>query len=99
MKLKENSYIVYSYVKDHENENITADDIAEATGLSAKQVNGIVTMAFQRHKEEIDGEKVEVPLMERIPGEVRMDANGKPKVPKFIHLTNEGRAIEVEEME
>lgn len=99
MKLKENNYLVYSYVKEHENEDITADDIAAATGLNSKQVNGIITMSFQRHKEEIDGEKIEVPLMERIPGEVRMDANGKPKVPKFIHLTDAGREMEVEEME
>lgn len=100
MKLKENSRIVYEYVRDHESENITADNIAEATGLSSKQVNGIVTMAFQRHKEEIDGEKVEVPLMERVPGEVKVDEkSNKPKVVKYIHLTPEGREIEIEEAE
>ena len=48
MKLKENSRIVYDFVKAHEDENITAKDIAEATGLNSRQVNGIITMAFQR---------------------------------------------------
>jgi len=96
MKLKENSRLVYDYVAEHEDENITADDIAEAIGLTSKQVNGIVTMAFQRHKDE---EKNEVPLMVRVPGEVTTDKNGKPKIPKYIHLTDEGRVLEIEEDE
>ena len=52
MKMKENSKVVYEFVKAHEAEDITANDIAEATGLSSRQVNGIITMAFQRHKDE-----------------------------------------------
>lgn len=96
MKLKENSKLVYEFVKAHEDENITANDIAEATGLSSKQVNGIVTMAFQRHKDE---NKNEVPLMERIPGEPTTDEKGKAVIPKYIHLTDEGRAITVEDAE
>ena len=96
MKLKENSKLVYEFVKAHEDENITANDIAEATGLSSKQVNGIVTMAFQRHKDE---NKNEVPLMERIPGEPTTDEKGKAIIPKYIHLTEEGRAITVEDAE
>ena len=96
MKLKENSLMVFNYVKEHEAENITADDIAEALDLTSRQVNGIITMAFQRHKEEVDGEKVEIPLMERVPGEVIKDEAGKPKVPKYIHLTEAGKEIEVE---
>ena len=99
MKLKENSKIVYDYVKAHEDENITANDIADATGLSSKSVNGIVTMSFQRHKEEIDGEKVEVPLMKRVPGEAITDEKGKAVIPKYIHLTEEGRNITVEDAE
>lgn len=96
MKLKENSKIIYDYVKAHENENITAADIAEATGLTSRQVNGAITMAFQRHKEEIDGEKVEVPLMERIPAELEQE-DGSHKAIKLIKLTDAGRAIEIEE--
>ena len=96
MKLKENSLIVYNYVKDHQAENITSAMIAEATGLTQRQVDGIVTMAFCRHKNE---DKEPEPLMERIPGDVIVDAAGKPKMPKFIKLTDAGRAIEIEEEE
>lgn len=46
--LKENSKIVLDYVKTHDGEDFTAKDIADATGLDVKQVNGIVTSAFQR---------------------------------------------------
>ncbi len=103
MKLKENSLMVYDYVVAHENENITAKDIAAATGLTDKQVNGIVTMAFVRHKEAVEGEdgetkKVEVPLMERIPVEVELD-DGTHKKIKYIKLTEAGRNIEIVEAE
>lgn len=96
MKLKENSRLVYDYVKAHEDENITAADIAEATGLTSRQVNGAITMAFQRHKEEIDGEKVEVPLMKRVPAELEQE-DGSHKAIKLIKLTDAGREIEIEE--
>lgn len=96
MKMKENSKIVYEFVKAHEAEDITANDIAEATGLSSRQVNGIITMAFQRHKDE---DKNEVPLMKRIPGEPTTDEKGKAVIPKYIKLTDEGRAITVEDAE
>lgn len=92
MKLKENSKLVYDYVKEHEDENITANDIAEATGLTSRQVNGIITMAFQRHKDE---EKNEVPLMERVVAEVE-EADGTHSKVKLIKLTDEGRNITVE---
>ena len=48
MALKENSRIVYDWVVAHDGEDFTAKDIAAATGLTDKQVNGIVTSAFQR---------------------------------------------------
>lgn len=95
MKLKENSKLVYDYVKAHEDENITAQDIAEATGLNSRQVNGIITMAFQRHKDE---DKNEVPLMERVVAEVE-EADGSHSKVKLIKLTPEGRAITVEDAE
>ena len=95
MKLKENSKIVYEYVKAHEDENITANDIAEATGLSSRQVNGIITMAFQRHKDE---DKNEVPLMERIPAEVE-EADGTHSKIKLIRLTDAGQNITIEDAE
>jgi len=71
------------------------NDIAEATGLTSRQVNGIITMAFQRHKDE---DKNEVPLMERVVAEVE-EADGTHSKVKLIKLTAEGRDIEVEDAE
>lgn len=97
-KMKENSIKIYNYVKEHEAENITAKDIAEALGLDPRSVNGSVTAAFQRHREEIDGEKVIVPLMERVEGEIEIeteDGNVKHQSTKFIKLTEAGRNFDI----
>jgi hypothetical protein len=76
--LKENSKIVFNYVKDNHGDNFTAQDIADATGLPVKSVNGIVTSAFQRKG-----------LMERIPAEIECE-DGTHKTVKFIRLTDAG---------
>lgn len=98
-KMKENSYNVFNYVKTHEDENITAKDIAAALELDPRQVNGIITAAFQRHREEQGDEKVIVPLMERVEGEIETeteDGKVKHETVKFIKLTDAGRAFEAE---
>ena len=98
-KMKVNSYNVFEYVKAHEDENITAKDIAAALDLDPRQVNGIITAAFQRHREELNGEKVIIPLMERKEGELEIeteDGKVKHESVKFIKLTDAGRAFEVE---
>lgn len=97
-KMKEASIAVYEYVAAHEDENITAKDIAAALELDPRKVNGIITAAFQRHREEIDGEKVVVPLMERVEGEIELvadDGKVKHETVKFIRLTDEGRVFDV----
>jgi hypothetical protein len=91
MAFNSNSVAVYNYVKENESKNITAQDIASALGLNSRQVNGIITAAFQRHKNE---EKEIVPLMVRVDGEIE-NADGTHKAVKFIQLTEEGRNIEV----
>ncbi len=78
-KTSENSIAVYNFVKEHDGENITAADIAEATGLGLKTINGIVTSAFQKKE-----------LMERIPAEIKLE-DGSHKAVKFIKLTETGR--------
>jgi len=88
--LKENSKIVFNFVKTHDGEDFTAQDIADATGLSVRTVNGIVTSAFQRHK---DKDKNEVPLMVRVPAEIQDPETGLHKAIKFIKLTDEGHAF------
>lgn len=85
--LKENSKLVFNFVKAHEGENITAADIAEGTGLEVRSVNGIVTSAFQRKG-----------LMARVPAEVEL-ADGSHKAVKFIVLTDEGRNFDPEAKE
>ena len=79
--LKPNSRTVYEFVKANDGKNITAADIAEGTELDTKQVNGIVTSAFQRKG-----------LMERIPAEIELE-DGSHKSVKFIKLTAEGKAF------
>lgn len=102
--MSENSVKVFEYVKAHEDENITAKDIADALGFDpennrgVKQVNGIVTAAFQRHREQHGEEKVIVPLMERVEGNLEIEGeDGKVKYQtvKFIKLTDAGRAFEI----
>lgn len=85
--LKENSKNIFNYVKEHEDENITAQDIADALGLGVKQVNGSVTSAFQRKN-----------LMERIEAERTLEDGTHAKV-KFIRLTDLGRAFDPESAE
>lgn len=80
--LKENSKLVYNYVLENGDSNITAADIAEATGLGVRTINGIVTSAFQRKG-----------LMVRVEAEVELEDGSHKKV-KFIKLTDEGKAFD-----
>ena len=79
MALKENSRKVLDYVKANDGTNMTAADIAAGTGLEVKQVNGIVTSAFQKKG-----------LMKRTPAEIQLE-DGSHKAVKFISLTEEGK--------
>lgn len=77
--LKENSKLVYDYLKANaDNDSIIASDIAEATGLTTQQVNGIVTSALQKKGFAV-----------RTPGEVELE-DGTHKAVKFISLTELG---------
>ena len=91
--MKKNSIDVFNYVLKHEDENITAKDIAKALGLTDRQVNGIITASFQRHKEGEGDEKVVVPLMVRVEGEIENEDGTHDKV-KFIQMTDAGRDFE-----
>jgi uncharacterized protein YndB with AHSA1/START domain len=81
-ELKPNSKIVFNYVKEHQDDKITAADIAEGTGLEVRSVNGIVTSAFQKKG-----------LMERVEAEVELEDGSHKKV-KFIRLTADGEAFD-----
>ena len=87
MALSENSRKVFDYVKEINGANVTAADIASALELTDKQVNGIVTSAFQRKG-----------LMERVPAEITLE-DGSHKPVKFIKLTAEGEAFDPDAVE
>jgi hypothetical protein len=84
MALKENSKAIFYFVKEHEAENITAQDIADALGLGVKQVNGSVTSAFCRKD-----------LMTRVEAEKTL-ADGSHQKVKYIKLTDLGRSFDPE---
>ena len=84
MALKENSRKVLDYVKANDGADMTAADIAAGTGLEVKQVNGIVTSAFQKKG-----------LMKRTPAEIKLE-DGTHKAVKFIKLTAEGQEFDPE---
>lgn len=66
----ENAMIVADYIKAHQGENFTAQDIADATGLGVKTVNGVVTAGLQKKG-----------LAERVPTKVAVtveDKEGNP---------------------
>lgn len=80
--LKPNSRLVLNYVKENDGKNMTAADIAAALNLDTKQVNGIVTRAFQQKG-----------LMVRVPAEIELEDKTHKSV-KFIQLTDAGRAYD-----
>ena len=86
-KLSENSRKVFDYVKGINNADVTAEDIANATGLSTRQVNGIVTSAFWKKG-----------LMERVPAEIQLE-DGTHKGVKFIKLTSLGETFDPDAQE
>ena len=91
--MNDNSKKVFKFVKDHDGEDFTAQDIADALGMKVRSVNGIITSAFQRHK---NAAKEEIPLMVRVPAEVIDPETGLHKPVKFIQLTDEGREFDPE---
>lgn len=84
MALTERSKKVFEYVKEHQNENIIAADIAEALGMDVKSVNGCLTRSMQMH---------EPPLIERVPKNMEM-ADGSTKAVKLIKLTAAGASFD-----
>ena len=91
--MKENTKTVFTYLKEHDGESIIAKDIADATGLEIKSVNGIVTAALCRK-----GKDYAV----RVPGSIEVqdeEGNVMPKAVKFIQLTDKGRESTIESIE
>lgn len=79
--MKENTKKVFLYLKAHNDEDLTAADVAEALDLEKRQVDGIFTSALQRKQ-----------LGERIPAE-REEQDGSHTKIKLLKLTAEGLAF------
>lgn len=92
--MTDNTKTVFTYLKEHDGEKLTAQDIADATGLGIRVVNGVVTSALIGTRPA--GSKN---LAVRVPGEVVTDEDGNVKAPKFIQLTDKGRSLSIEEIE
>ena len=79
--MKENTRKVFEFLKAHNDEDLTAADVAEALGLEKRQVDGIFTSALQRKK-----------LGERIPAE-REEEDGSHTKIKLLKLNEAGLAF------
>lgn len=79
--MKENTRKVFEFLKAHNDEDLTAADVAEALGLEKRQVDGIFTSALQRKQ-----------LGERIPAE-REEEDGSHTKIKLLKLTEAGLAF------
>lgn len=84
MAMKENTKRVFQYLKDHNGENLTAADVAQALELEKRQVDGIFTSAIQRKA-----------YGERIPAE-RENPDGSHDKIKLLRLTNEGLNLDLD---
>ena len=82
MAMKENSKNVLNYLKEHNGESLTAEDVANALGLEKRQVDGIFTSAFQKKDMGV-----------RVPAEVELE-DGTHKTVKFLKLTDKGLACD-----
>lgn len=85
MAMKENTRKVFDYVKEHDGEDIIAQDIAEALGLTTRQVIGSVN-SFTNPKKG---------LMVRSEDKKKFELeDGTVVEAKTISLTDAGRAFD-----
>lgn len=82
MAMKENTKAIFNYLKEHNGEKLTNTDIADALGLTSKQVTGSVN-SFVRKGWAQRSDAVNVEL-----------EDGTQKAVKFISLTDEGVAVD-----
>lgn len=79
--MKENTKAIFMYLKEHNGEQITAQEIADALGLGVKSVIGSVN-SFVKKAWAVRSEPVKVEI------------NGEKKDVKFISLTDAGLAVD-----
>lgn len=82
--MKPNTITVIKFLQAHADEDLTALDVSEQTGLTKRQVDGIFTSAIARKgyglREEVEEEQ----------------ADGTHQKVKFLRLTQEGIDLNVD---
>lgn len=88
MAVKATTKEIFNAIKQHEiaNERVTASDIAEETGLSVRQVNGVFTMCIDVKGQNKYGY--------REPAKVKMP-DGSEKEVKFLRMNEDGIALDL----
>lgn len=81
MAMSVNTLNVIDYLKAHNGENLTAQDVADALEVDVKVVNGAFTSGIQKKG-----------LGQRIEAEIELDDGSHRKV-KFLTLTADGLAF------
>lgn len=76
--ISENSIRILNYLKEHNGEDLTAADVAEALGLEKRTVDGAFTSALQKKGHGI-----------RVEAEIELE-NGMHKAVKLLKLTDTG---------
>lgn len=79
MAMSENTMKVMEFLKENASGNYTADDVADALGITSKQVVGGFNSFVKKG------------LGERVEAEVELE-DGKHKTVKFLRLTDAGLA-------
>lgn len=88
MAMKESSRKIFNYLKEHNNEDLTSEDLAKILGLTKRSVDGSFTSAIQRKKNANDE-----PLGERVSVEIELE-DGTHKPIKLLKLTEAGMAYD-----
>ena len=84
MAMSTNSKMVFEFLKENNGVDLTAADVAEALSLEKRQIDGIFTSAIQRKGYGV-----------RVPGEIELE-DGTHKAVKWLHLTDEGMALDLD---
>lgn len=86
VSVTENALKILNFLKEN-NDNYTAEDLANELGLPKKTVDGVVTSGLQKKG-----------YAKRVPAEIEIEGEEGPihKAVKFIKLTDEGKAYDHE---
>lgn len=83
--LKDTTKKIMEYLRAHDGEDLTSEDVANALGMSKRSVDGSFT-SFQNENKKW-GYREE--------GGVVVE-NGKPKVIKYLRLTEAGKTVDLD---